>query len=144
MNEHGNRYAEAALKHRRAKIAGEVNSLRKQIREKLKQLETLDATLRILDPDYKEGSIKPKRYVRPPLFSHGELGRLILDALREANGTPMAAHQIAAVVREKSDMPESARLAITSRVNSGLTYLKQQGRVAKTGHKLAARWTLAP
>jgi len=144
MNEHGNRYAEAALKFRRAKLAGEVHALRKQMKEKLKQIELLDATLRIFDPDYKEGSIRPKRYVRVPLFSHGEMGRLILDVLREANGEPLAGHEIAARVRAKANMPDATKMAVTSRVLSGLTYLKQQKRVVKAGHKLQARWTLAP
>jgi hypothetical protein len=144
MNEHGNRYAEAALKHRRAKLTGEIHALRKQMREKLKQIELLDATLRIFDPDYKEGSIRPKRYVRAPLFSHGELGRVILDVMREANGEPLAAHEIATRARVKLNMPENTKAALTTRVRSNLGYLKSQKRVAKTGHKLQARWTLAP
>src|SRR3982750_2526600 len=121
MNEHGNRYAEAALKHRRALIAGEIHSLKKQMIHKRKQLELLDATLRIFDPDFDGGSVKTKRYVRAPLFSHGALGRTILGVLREANGEPLAAHEIAARAMVKLDMPASAKMALTTRVRSNLT-----------------------
>jgi hypothetical protein len=70
------------------------------------------------------------------------IGRAILDVMREANGEALAAREIAKRVMSKVDMPASAQMAITSRVNSGLTYLKAQKRVAKAGNKLAARWTL--
>ncbi len=98
MNEKGNMYAEAALRHRRAKIAGEIHTLKTQIEYKRKQLAHLDATLQICDPHYKKGSIKARRYQRAPLFSHGELGRVILGVLRGAKGEPLAAHEIAARV----------------------------------------------
>ena len=142
MNEHGNKYAEAALKHRRALIAGEIESLTSQIKRKRKQLEVLDATLQIFDPAYDGKGVKTKRYQRAPLFKQGELGRTILDVLREAGG-PLAAHEIAARVRVKLDAPESIRMAVTTRVRSNLTYLQKQRKVSKIGDKLDARWTLA-
>ena len=43
--EKGNQYALAALKHKRAMLAGEVVSLEKQIAWKRSQLEHVDATL---------------------------------------------------------------------------------------------------
>jgi hypothetical protein len=143
MNDHGNRYAEAALKHRRALIAGEIHALTKQIQSRRKQLALLDATLRIFDPEYKEGSVKAKRYQRAPLFSQGELGRTILDVLREANGGPLAAPEIAVRAMAKFGTPAAARTAVASRIRSNPTYLKKQGKVTKAGDKLTARWALA-
>ena len=36
------------------------------------------------------------------LFKQGELGRLILGALREANGGPLSTHDIVAAVMDKA------------------------------------------
>jgi hypothetical protein len=146
MNDNGNKYALAALKERRARLAGEIMSLRKIIQSKLGQMVHLDATMVLFDPDAHPSSIRPKRvkaYQRVPLFSHGELGRVILDVLREAKGEPLAAAEIASRAIVRLNQPATAKMAMTSRVRSNLTYLKKQGKVAKVGDKLAARWTLA-
>jgi hypothetical protein len=52
MNEKGNKYAIAALKDRRATLAGEIIKFKQGIQDRQDQLAHLDATLRILDPDY--------------------------------------------------------------------------------------------
>jgi hypothetical protein len=144
LSDNGNKYALAALKERRAKIAGEIFSYRKRIKERLKQLATLDNTIRMFDPEYKEGSIRAKRYVRAPLFGQGELGRVILDVMREAKGEPMRACDIASRAMVKLGVHPSAQMAITSRVSANLRYLgKYRHKVAKTGEKGTARWTLA-
>ena len=147
MNDNGNKYALAALKDRRARIAGEIFALKKQIAQKLGQMAHLDATLILFDPDAQPGAIRPKRvvaYQRVPLFSQGELGRVILGVLREAKGEPLAAHEIAARTMARLNQPASAKMAITSRVRANLTYLKGQKRaVIKIGDKLAARWALS-
>jgi len=139
-----NRYAEAAIRIRRATLAGEVHALTKQIAQKRVQIAHLDATLRIFDPNYRKGPSSVKQYKRTPLFAHGELGRAILDVLREADGEPLAAHVIADRVRAKLGMPDITKMAITSRVRGNLTYLKgQKGFVTKSGQGKNARWALA-
>jgi hypothetical protein len=144
MNENGNQYALAALRDRRAKIAGEVAFYKRKVSERKKQLAVLDSTIRLFDPEYRQGSIRPKRYrSSSPLFSQGELGRLILDTLREAKGEPLAVSVIATRAADKLGLPASAYTAVTSRVRANVAYLKRNGRVAKTGEKAAARWTLA-
>jgi len=97
MNENGNKYAMAALKDRRARVAGEVFDLRRQIFKKNHILAHLDETIKLFDPDYKVGSIRPKKaYQHVRLFGRGELQRLVLGVLREANGQPMPCNEIAA------------------------------------------------
>jgi hypothetical protein len=145
MNDNGNKYALAALKDRRARLAGEIFALKKQIQAKLGEMAHLDATMVLFDPEAHPSSIQPKRvvaYQRVPLFSHGELGRVILDVLREAKGEPLAAHDISVRTMVKLSQPASAKMAITSRVRSNLTYLKKQLKVAKVGDKQSARWQL--
>ena len=57
-------------------------SLKKQITKQKHELANLDATIALLEPTYKIGSIKPKRvHKRSMLFKLGELSRLWVDAL---------------------------------------------------------------
>ncbi len=53
------------------------------------------ALLRILDPSYRADTIAPKRIRTVKLFGQGELNRLIVDALRRADGKPLSTPQIA-------------------------------------------------
>ena len=72
-----NTFAVPALKEKRARIAGRIISLKKQIARHQKELANLDATIVLFDPTYRIGSIKPKRtHRRAKLFKLGELGRL--------------------------------------------------------------------
>jgi hypothetical protein len=71
MNEKGNRYAIAALKDRRATMAGEIIQMKEGIRYRDKQLTHLDAVLRELGPSYRADTLPPKRLRRVKLFLSG-------------------------------------------------------------------------
>lgn len=145
MNEKGNKYAIAALKDRRATLAGEIVKFKQGIRDRQDQLSHLDATLRILDPDYRADTIAPKRIRRVKLFGGGELNRLILDALRRADGTPLSTPEIADAIIEAKGYGHEARPGLIRRVRANLSYLlRQRKAVVKTGERLNARWQLAP
>ena len=106
-----NTYAIPALKEKRAAIAGRIISLKKQIAKHHKELASLDATITLFEPSYKIGSIKRiRKQRRSKLFKLGELGRLIKDALRRANGGPLSTAEIvAAVAPWLSVKPKPAR-----------------------------------
>src|SRR2546423_11692008 len=87
MEGKGNQYALAALRHKRATLAGEIVSLEKSLAWKQRQLEHVDATLAIFG-DIEPDRVKPvKPYKRVTLFKQGELARLVRDALRRAGYT---------------------------------------------------------
>lgn len=142
MNEKGNRYAIHALKVRRATLAGEIQQFKEGIRHRTEQLAHLDATLRILDPDYRADTIAPKRLRRVKQFGGGELNRLIADALRRVDGEPLSTPQIADSIIEMKGYGHEARAALIRRVRANLSYLLRQGRVEKIGDRLDARWAL--
>ena len=82
MNENGNQYALAALKDKRATLAGEIVDLKKQLAWRVSQLDHVDACLTIFEPGVDVGALGIKRpRKRVKLFRQGELGRLIIDAL---------------------------------------------------------------
>jgi hypothetical protein len=57
MTPKGNQYAIAALKDRRATMAGEIESFKRGIRYREDQLAHLDASLRLLDPSYRADTV---------------------------------------------------------------------------------------
>jgi len=145
MNELGNKYAIAALKDRRATMAGEILKFKDGIRHRQEQLAHLDATLRILDPEYRSDTLPPKRLRQVKLFGGGELNRLILDALRRAGGTPLSTPEIADAIIAAKGYGEEARPALIRRARANLSYLlRHKGSVQKTGERMTARWLLAP
>jgi hypothetical protein len=142
MNDKGNRYALAALKDKRATIASEIVQLERQLRHRRESLVHVDATLHILDPSITPTSIKNKRLTRRvKLFRQGELGRLILGALRESD-RPLSTQEIASYLLEAGGHGESARPTVAPRVRSNLAYLERRGTVRKTGRHASARWSL--
>jgi len=144
LSERGNNYAIAALKNRRATLAGEIQQFKEGIRYREEQLAHMDAVLRELDPSYRADTIAPKRLRRVKLFGGGELNRLIRDALRKGEGKAMSPGQITDAIIEAKGYGSEARHALIRRVRANLSYLKRLRRVEKVGNRFTARWMLAP
>ncbi|MGD9802298.1 MAG: hypothetical protein AB7E81_06735 [Hyphomicrobiaceae bacterium] len=132
-----------ALKRKRAAIAGEIVQLERQLRHRKDMLIHVDATLKLLDPSVEVDTIPNKR---PPqrinLFRHGELGRMIIDALRRAGGEA-SLHDIVTSLLGAGGHGEEARKTVAPRVRGNLAYLTRQGKVAKVGDGREAIWKLA-
>lgn len=141
MNENGNKYALAALKDKRATLAGEIAQLRNKLQWAESQLKHIDATIQIFEPACDPDAIPAKRpQKRIKLFRQGELGRLILDALRTADG-PMRTQDVVSAILIAQGHDETARTALAPRVRSNLQYLlTKAGTVAKIGSAGDARW----
>lgn len=142
MNDNSNRYALAALKDKRATLAAEIVQLEQQIRHRKELLVHVDATLQLLDPSISIDAIPAKRLrKRIKLFRQGELGRMILNALRIAE-RPLTTAEVATALLEAGGHGESARPTVTPRVRGNLSYLARQGKVIKSGDRKGARWAL--
>ena len=116
--------------------------LENQIRHRKELLVHVDATLQLLDPFISIDAIPAKRIrKRIKLFSQGELGRMILDALRRAE-RPLTTAEVATALLEAGGHGESARPTVTPRVRGNLSYLMRRGKVIKSGDWKGARWAL--
>lgn len=143
MNEKGNRYALSALRDKRAVLASEIVQLERQLRHRRESLGHVDATLRLLDPSVDIDAIPTKRpRKRIKLFRQGELGRMILKVLREANG-PVSTSQIVTVMLAAGGHGETARPTLAPRVRGNLAYQERRRTVLKSGNGASARWHLA-
>ena len=139
-----NTYAIPALKEKRAAIAGRIISLKKQIAKHHKELASLDATIVLFEPSYKIGSIKPiRKQRRSKLFKLGELGRLIKDALRRANGGPISTHDVVAAVAVAIGEGKTSEAVLRATVRSNLAYMARRGSVVKIGKSIGCKWRLA-
>ena len=138
----GDRYALSALKNKRATIASEIVQLERQLRHRKDMLVHVDATLKLLDPSIEVEDIPNKR---PPkrikLFRQGELGRMILDALRRA-GRPLSTAEIVTDVLAAGGHGESARPTLGPRVRGNIAYLERRKKVSKSGDRLTTRWDI--
>ena len=138
----GDRYALSALRNRRALLAAEIVQLDRQLRSRKESLGHVDATLRLLDPSIAIDAIPNKRTVkRIRLFRQGELGRLVLGTLRDANG-PVSTAQIVKAILAAGGHGQSAKSAVAPRVRGNLAYQERRGLVLKKGRGTSVRWTL--
>ena len=138
----GDRYALSALRNKRASLASEIVQLERQLRHCRESLVHVDATLRLLDPSVSPESIPNKR---PPkrikLFRQGELGRLILDVLRQAS-EPVSTYDVVTAMLRAGGHGESARRAMAPRVRGNLAYLHNRRKVIKHEDAGVVQWTL--
>jgi hypothetical protein len=75
----------SALREKRAKVAGCVARLERQLDQHRADLTHIDGVLRLFEPDRDPEAIKPKRtYRRTRYFARNELARLCMGVLREA------------------------------------------------------------
>ena len=143
MNEKGNKYALAAMKDQRARLAGEIAHLKKRLAWAEEHIRHVDASLQLLDPQLFPNLIPARRpQVRIKLFRQGELGRMIIDALRRA-GKPLGTREIVTALLKAGGHGESARPALAPRVRGNLAYQEGRGKVRKAGRGKSVTWTLA-
>jgi len=73
----------SGLVKKRAALAGDIENAQVALQRMIRDLENLDATIRLFDADYQVEAIKPKTF-RPPedWAKRGQMTRIILDVLR--------------------------------------------------------------
>lgn len=145
MNENGNKYALAALKERRASVAGEITATQKRLQWLKESLAHIDGTLILFDPNGDPAAIGEKKaYRRVKLFGQGELNRLIFGALR-ASIEPLSTAEITAHIVNALGHDESAAKGMHHRVRANLQYLHKDRRtVTKHGEGRGVRWSITP
>lgn len=79
-----NEYVVSALVRKRAELAGRIDAAEDGIAALYRDIDHIDATLRMFAPDVDLDAIKPRRPRREKAyFKHGQLTRLVLSAIRE-------------------------------------------------------------
>lgn len=119
----------SALKAKRAEIAGRIQRNQRELQELVIDLDHVDASLRIFDPDIDLDSIRPRLVPIAHEAFRGALKRLVLDALRDAS-QPITTLDIAKhVMAGRGLNPEDKRLqrVMIRRVGSCLMKMREKG-----------------
>lgn len=121
-----------ALAKRRSELSGDIETTTAKLHQMIADLEHLDQTLLMFDPDYKIECIKPKAF-RPPAdwSKRGEMTRIILGILRKAS-EPMSCRDIAVqLIAERALDVNDAKLSrlMTKRVGVALRGQRDRGAV---------------
>jgi len=84
-----NEHALSALTRKRAELADEIHAIEKRYIQVTRDLEHLDNTPRLFDPDAKPETIKTRtKRQQPSRFRPGEMTRSVLTVLRKSE-TPL-------------------------------------------------------
>jgi len=137
----------SALREKRAKVAGCIARLERQLDQQRANLTHIDGVLRLFEPDRDPEAIKPKRTYakRTRYFARNELARLCMGALRDAPGLittdEIAAQAIAAKGFEAAD--STLRAAIRDQLFTVLRAARKCGAVEQIGLGRGLRWRLS-
>ncbi|MDP1544394.1 MAG: hypothetical protein Q8L87_00110 [Anaerolineales bacterium] len=106
---------------------------RKEITRLSEEVQTLDATIKLFEPDYRIHTIKPKRYQKKNVFfKHGEGGRAVLDILRDAV-KPLSTNAITSAAMLRNGISSEHEKLLQASVLSILYRHKKKGVVVDIG-----------
>jgi hypothetical protein len=135
-----------ALIEKRSEVSGIIADLEERTRQSRADLAHVDATLRLFDPEIEVSAIRGKKpSTKSTLFANGEISKRCREAIRRANGEPVAGEDIVkqAMADKGLDVGDKmARLKLNRSFLWALHRMHVSGTIAKVGHGLGARWTL--
>lgn len=141
----GNAFVISGLRDKRARIAGEIHQTEGVLKQRREQLATLDAVIRMFSPDCDPDMIPPIKPVsRNLFFKYGQLPRLIMKVLREAEG-PMALERIVDTVIEAKGLTVDSRVMrhIRTTVRATLMRMELRGITRRVIEAPDVWWELA-
>lgn len=134
----------SGLYKKRARRAGQIKVADDAVAKQREELATLDAVIRMFEPECHPDMIPSVRpYLRGLFFGYREVSRLTLDALREAGG-PVRLDQIAAWITAAKGLPVDARLRrhIRDTARANLFRMERRGVVRRVLDEPETWWEL--
>jgi hypothetical protein len=141
-----NEHVLSGLLTKRAELAAKIETVQTELRQLSIDLDSLDATIRLFDPEIDLEAVKPKPLpARNPAF-RGEIARVVLGTLRKA-GKPLPTHEIALHVmasRSLNTADKPLLRVMGKRVGSALRYHRGKGLVRSlAGPNRTILWEIA-
>lgn len=118
----------AGLIEKHRELAGQIEAKRRELNALVFDLEAIEHTIRVFDPDAQLGRAKP--LPSQDAAFKGEMRRDVLNALRTATG-PITSLEIARQVIARRGLTESTTTMIRKRVGASLWKLKRLGIVTE-------------
>ncbi|WP_416896534.1 MAG: hypothetical protein ACMVY4_13445 [Minwuia sp.] len=124
----------SGLLRKRSELAGDIEATQDRVRQLLIDLDSIDHTIRVFDPDIDLQDVRPKPMPPRQGAAQGEMTRIILSALRQhrrMTAPEIALHTMAARGMNTND--QRMRKTVTKRVMSILRHHRTRG-VLKSEH----------
>jgi hypothetical protein len=121
----------SALSSKRGEILGSIKHYKQLISSLDKDLQNIDATIKIFEPDYKFGSEKVvNKHTRNRFFNNGEAKVLVLEVLKNSS-LPLSTDKISDIIAtnrnltfenktDKSNFQKSILLALNTCLSNNL------------------------
>lgn len=144
-----NEHVLSGLIRKRAEIAGQLEDAQGRVRQLIIDIDNVDATIRIFQPDIDLAEIRPKPLPPRHAAFKGEISRAILDVLRES-GEALSTHDLTVrVMTARSLNLADKRLVVTlqKRIGAALRHMRGRGRMQSergTSGRMAWRLLSAP
>jgi hypothetical protein len=136
----------SALREKRAKIAGCIARLERQLDQHRADLSHIDGVLRLFEPDRDPEAIRPKRTHarRTRYFARNELSRLCRETLRDSERLSTDDIVGKLVERKGFDAADAVlRGALRSQLLTALRSMRKRGVVEQSGLGRGVRWKLS-
>jgi hypothetical protein len=120
----------SALVKKRAELRGDIIHYKQLLSSLDKDLQTIDATIKIFDVDYDISSIKPVIKARNRFFNNGEAKVLVLEVLKNSS-LPLSTDKISNIIAlnrklsfenktDKSNFQKSILLALNTCLSNSI------------------------
>jgi hypothetical protein len=120
---------------KRAELAGKLEYHHATVRQLIVEIDAIDQSIRIFDPDIELSEIKPRPVPVRHAAYKGEVSRLILGALRDSK-RPCTRHELAMHVMAERGLNTSDKQLVRSvslRVGASLRHNRNKGLVRSAG-----------
>jgi hypothetical protein len=140
-----NEHVLSGLIRKRAEIAGELEAAQNRVRQLIIDIDNVDATICIFQPDIDLDEIRPKPLPPRHAAFKGEISRAILGALRESREALTVKDLTLRVMADRRLNTADQRLVRTvqKRVGAALRHLRTRGIIeSDSARKGGLRWSL--
>ena len=126
----GTQHAISALRDKRGTLTGQIDALQDQLRQAMIDLDHIDATLRMFDPEIELDEIKPKPLPPRHHAFKGQVTRAILAMLRSEGAMDARAITIRLMAERELNSADKALVkAMHKRVGAALRNMRERGLV---------------
>lgn len=124
-------HAISALRDKRGELAGQIDALQDQLRQAMIDLDHVDSTLRLFDPDIELDEIRPKPLPPRHHAFKGQVTRSILAMLRTEGAMDAKAITIRLMAERDLNLADKTlQKAMTKRIGAALRNLRDRTLVA--------------
>jgi hypothetical protein len=136
------------LVEKRGQIAVVIEALQRQLKDTVGQLDSIEATIRVFQPDIDLFKFGPRPVPPPHAAFKGEVSRILLQSLR-ASKYPLSTRRLTEIVMQERGLPlEDIRLRRTmqQRVGAALNNWKRRKKVllSSRGEGAMLLWQIDP